>query len=81
MRRALPILNMSANEDGMSLDDGRITFGVDRETEAVQRDPVCGMEVTPASAAAIQPHRGVDYCFCSQVCKDKFVEDPSHYVG
>jgi YHS domain-containing protein len=74
-------MKMSANEDGMSLDDGRITYGVDREIEAVQRDPVCGMEVIPASAAASEPYRGVDYYFCSRVCKDKFTGDPSHYVG
>ena len=72
---------MSANEDGMSLDDGRITFGVDRGTEAVQRDPVCGMEVLPATAAATEGYQGVDYYFCSRACKDKFDAAPAQYVG
>ena len=75
-------MKLSATDGGTSLDDGRITFGDDdRETEAVQRDPVCGMEVIPAAATLNEPYRGVDYYFCSRVCKDKFVEDPSHYVG
>jgi YHS domain-containing protein len=74
-------MKTSANDDGMSLDDGRITFGVDHEIEAVQHDPVCGMEVIPAAAPASEPYRGVDYYFCSRGCKDKFDEDPSHYVG
>ena len=72
---------MSTDEGDTSLDGGRITFGVERETAAVQRDPVCGMEVIVATAAASEPFRGVDYYFCSRACKDKFVEDPSHYVG
>jgi YHS domain-containing protein len=74
-------IKMSAPEGGTSLDDGGVTFGLDGETEAVQRDPVCGMEVIPAAAAASEVHRGVDYYFCSRACKDKFVEDPSRYVG
>jgi YHS domain-containing protein len=74
-------MQMSATEDGMSLDDGRTTLGVDNQIEAVQRDPVCGMEVIHAAAAASEPYRGVDYHFCSRDCKDKFVADPSHYVG
>ena len=73
---------MSATEGETSLDDGRITFGDDdRGTEAVQRDPVCGMEVIPAAAEASEPYRGVDYYFCSRAYKDRFVADPSHYLG
>jgi YHS domain-containing protein len=72
---------MSTNEDVYSLDDGRITFGLDHEIEAVQRDPVCGMEVVPATAAATEPYRGVDYYFCSRACKDKFDVEPTQYVG
>jgi YHS domain-containing protein len=72
---------MSTDEGGTTLDGGLTTFGADRETEAVQRDPVCGMEVIPAAAAASEPYRGIDYYFCSRACKDKFVGDPSHYVG
>jgi YHS domain-containing protein len=74
-------MKMSAVEGGTSLDGGGVTFDDDRETEAVQRDPVCGMEVIPAAATASEPYRGVDYYFCSRACRDKFVEDPTHYVG
>jgi len=73
-------MKMSAN-DGTSLDDGRITFGLDHEIEAVQRDPVCGMEVLPATAAATEAYQGLDYYFCSRACKDKFDADPPQYVG
>jgi Cu+-exporting ATPase len=74
-------IKMIAHDDVTSLDEGRITFGLERETEAVQHDPVCGAEVIPASAAATKSYRGVDYYFCSRGCEDNFVSDPSHYVG
>ncbi|MDT8384144.1 MAG: heavy metal translocating P-type ATPase [Gammaproteobacteria bacterium] len=45
------------------------------------RDPVCGMTVEPAKAAAQAEHDGSRYYFCSQHCHDKFIEQPSHYTG
>src|SRR5688572_3431547 len=39
------------------------------------RDPVCGMEVDPASAAAQSVLDGKIYYFCSTGCKSKFEQD------
>jgi Cu+-exporting ATPase len=44
------------------------------------RDPVCGMRVDPARAAATAEHAGVPYAFCSVRCAEKFRADPAAYV-
>ncbi len=44
------------------------------------RDPVCGMEVAPKSAAATVPHDGETYYFCSVGCAKKFRAEPSRYL-
>jgi len=44
-------------------------------------DPVCGMTVDPASAAARSTFAGKDYFFCSDGCKAAFEQDPARYVG
>lgn len=43
------------------------------------KDPVCGMEVDPADAAATVEHGGQVYYFCSQDCADSFQDDPESY--
>jgi Cu+-exporting ATPase len=45
------------------------------------KDPVCGMQVEPAKAAATSEYRGQTYYFCSPGCKAKFDANPSQYVG
>ena len=42
----------------------------------IHTDPVCGMEVTPKTAAGRFDFRGVTYYFCSAGCKKTFEEDP-----
>ena len=42
-------------------------------------DPVCGMTVDPACAAASVEHHGRAVYFCSAGCRDAFVADPQHY--
>ena len=44
------------------------------------RDPVCGMEVDPASAKHRAEHDGETYYFCSSGCKSKFLVDPNHFL-
>jgi Cu+-exporting ATPase len=44
-------------------------------------DPVCGMEVTPVSAAAAWPHAGTTYYFCSVGCMERFREDPERFLS
>jgi len=46
-------------------------------------DPVCGMTVQKAPAAADglhSRHAGIDYYFCGRGCKLEFDEDPEHYL-
>ena len=43
-------------------------------------DPVCGMKVEPANAAAEIEHSGRTYYFCSQGCAQKFNADPAKYA-
>ena len=47
---------------------------------AMAKDPVCGMEVDPATAAGTSEYKGRTYCFCNQSCKKSFDEDPAKYV-
>jgi len=44
-------------------------------------DPVCGMDVEPAKAAATLESGGRTYYFCSGKCRDKFRADPRKYTG
>ncbi len=44
-------------------------------------DPVCGMEVDPATAEWKWEHEGATYYFCSQGCLEDFKEDPQAFLG
>lgn len=43
-------------------------------------DPVCGMKIDPATAAAKSVHAGKTYYFCSKEEKAKFDKDPAAYL-
>jgi Cu+-exporting ATPase len=43
------------------------------------RDPVCGMEVEPAQAAASFTWEGQEYYFCCPSCRDRFAAEPARY--
>ena len=43
----------------------------------VAKDPVCGMSVDPATAAATREYGGVTYYFCNPGCADKFAQNPA----
>lgn len=45
------------------------------------KDPVCGMTVDPAKAAATVDHQGSIFYFCSQGCATKFRADPEKYLN
>ena len=47
---------------------------------ARSRDPVCGMEVDPATAAGSHVHQGVTYYFCNLGCLERFRQDPAAYL-
>ena len=45
------------------------------------RDPVCGMNVDAAKAAAQVQHGGESYFFCCKSCAQKFSENPAQYLN
>ena len=49
------------------------------QADAVIRDPVCGMTVDPAKAAATREHDGTTFYFCSASCAQTFDADPHRY--
>jgi YHS domain-containing protein len=44
-----------------------------------QIDPVCGMEVDPANAAAMTCYNGRTIFFCAEGCKTAFEQNPKAY--
>lgn len=51
-----------------------------RKTKTVV-DPVCGMSVEPAKAAAHLDHAGQTYYFCSRHCADRFAAEPDRFLA
>ncbi len=51
------------------------------QSPAGAKDPVCGMTVDPARAAATAEHEGKRYYFCCAGCVAKFKADPQRYLG
>ena len=46
----------------------------------VETDPVCGMKVNTAMAAAAHAHAGTTYHFCNPRCREKFAADPDSFL-
>jgi Cu+-exporting ATPase len=47
----------------------------------MQIDPVCGMDVDEASAAATSEYKGKTYYFCATSCKERFDQSPEKYIN
>lgn len=45
------------------------------------KDPVCGMEIDPATAAGKSEYKGQTYYFCSPGCKKSFDNNPEKHVS
>ncbi len=45
------------------------------------KDPVCGMTIEEADAAATSEYRGRTYYFCSVDCKEEFDQNPEDYAA
>lgn len=45
-----------------------------------QKDPVCGMNVTPDEAAGKAEHQGRTFYFCSERCLEKFRAEPGKFA-
>jgi uncharacterized protein len=52
-----------------------------QEQPKLAKDPVCGMNVDPATAKEKIEHAGTTYYFCSAGCKQSFATNPDKYVG
>jgi Cu+-exporting ATPase len=44
-------------------------------------DPVCGMDIDPATAAGTSEYNGQTHYFCSLGCKKAFDKEPGKYLG
>lgn len=44
-------------------------------------DPVCHMDIDPATAAGTSEYKGQTYYFCSLGCKKAFDQDPEKYLS
>lgn len=47
----------------------------------IETDPVCRMNVLPASAAASVEYEGKTYFFCALSCRDRFEANPSKFLS
>ncbi len=45
------------------------------------KDPVCQMDVDPATAAGKFDYQGQTYYFCNPRCRERFQADPEKYLG
>ena len=50
-------------------------------SEKLVKDPVCGMEIDPASAAGSSEYEGQTIYFCNLNCKQSFDAEPARYAG
>jgi len=58
-----------------------VQIGLNTAKEVTFKDPVCGMNVKPATAAGMETYQGQTYYFCSQGCAAKFHADPAKYLA
>jgi Cu+-exporting ATPase len=45
------------------------------------KDPVCGMEIDPTTAAGKSEYRDETYYFCAPGCKVAFDKEPERYLA
>jgi YHS domain-containing protein len=45
------------------------------------KDPVCGMDVDPATATWSAEHGGRRFYFCAPSCKRQFLAEPEAYLA
>jgi YHS domain-containing protein len=65
-------------DEDRGVEAGKGSAGVSRT--AIAKDPVCGMEVDPTTAAATIEYQGRTYHFCAPGCKDAFEMNPEKFV-
>jgi Cu+-exporting ATPase len=50
-------------------------------TPVLEKDPVCGMNVNPATAKNTHEHGGKKFYFCCAACTEKFKSNPAEYLN
>jgi Cu+-exporting ATPase len=75
----LPEKSMRAEEVPVLVEIGA-TSSEEEEEQAMVRDPVCGMDIDPATAAASEKYEGMTYYFCSSGCHERFKADPDQFA-
>jgi P-type Cu+ transporter len=60
-------------------EENPVTHHDNHTDTALVTDPVCGMSIDPAGAAATREHDGTTFYFCSAGCAAKFDADPHRY--
>jgi P-type Cu+ transporter len=50
-------------------------------TPVLEKDPVCGMNVNPATAKNVHEHDGKKFYFCCTGCAEKFKSNPAEYLN
>ncbi len=53
----------------------------EKATRSLVKDPVCNMDVNPATAAGSSEYKGQTYHFCSLGCVKRFNADPEEYLA
>jgi YHS domain-containing protein len=61
-------------------DDSQDHTGRKGEVMATATNPVGGMEIDTAAAAASEEYQGKTYYFCSEGCHQRFVAAPEQYA-
>jgi Cu+-exporting ATPase len=74
--RVTPQVQLGATTEADTPTKEETTVGATSTT-----DPVCGMTVTPETAAASREVDGTTYQFCSAHCAASFDADPQRYIG
>jgi Cu+-exporting ATPase len=76
----LPEKSMGAGEVPVRVEIGATTSSKEEEMATMVRDPVCGMDIDAATAAASEEYEGTTYYFCSSGCHEQFKADPARYT-
>jgi Cu+-exporting ATPase len=70
--------------EGASVEHVRVEVPERKREEAqveTVTDPVCGMQIDPATAVASEEHEGRTYHFCSDSCHQRFVKEPGRFAA
>lgn len=61
-------------------DEAHVSAGPQVKGQAMERDPVCGMQVDPKSAAGSAEYAGKTHYFCSAGCLSQFEMGPAKFA-